>query len=181
MMKSVLRSTIMASLALVLLSSTLICSAQPRGGRGDFDPEQMRQRMMEGYQEMLGFSNEEWKVIQPLVEDVMEKQRETRSFGFGGFRFFGGMRGPRPGGDEGDRPDRGNRRGFRGEPDPEIEALQEVLESEDAPAEQIKSKLDALRNARKAKEAALKKSQEKLQQVLTVRQEAMCVLMRLLE
>ncbi|MEP0841816.1 MAG: hypothetical protein HRF43_03795, partial [Phycisphaerae bacterium] len=61
-----------------------------RGGRGNFDPAQMRQRMMDNIKEELAASDDEWKVLQPKVEKVLDAQRETRGGGFGGFGGFGG-------------------------------------------------------------------------------------------
>src|SRR5262245_66299436 len=52
------------------------------GGPGNFDPEQMRQRMMERYKEALGMSDDEWKLASPKIEKVMAAQRDAR---FGGF------------------------------------------------------------------------------------------------
>src|SRR5687768_10316220 len=41
------------------------------GGRGNFDPEQMRQRMMERYKEMLEVkTDDEWKVIEGRIQKV---------------------------------------------------------------------------------------------------------------
>src|SRR5688500_16748488 len=42
-----------------------------RGGdRGNFDPAQMRERMMARYKEQLGATDEEFKVLQPKLEKV---------------------------------------------------------------------------------------------------------------
>ena len=59
-------------------------------------------------------------------------------------------------------------------------ALRDALDN-DASTDDIKSKLTAFRNYRDAKQEALKKAQAGLQEVLTVKQEAQCVLMGLLE
>jgi hypothetical protein len=129
-----------------------------QGGRGNFDPAEMRARMMERYQEQLGFSDAEFKAIQPLIEDVQTKQREARG-GFGGMMFGG--RGGRGG------------RGGNQDADPELEALQSAIES----GSNIEAKLAAFRAARDKKEADLKKAQDTLKSVLTVKQEAQAVLM----
>jgi len=133
----------------------------PGGGRGNFDPAEMRARMMERYQEQLGFSDAEFKAIQPLIEDVQTKQRDARG-GRGGM-MFGGRGGP--GG-------RGGRGGNQ-DADPELEALQSAIES----GSNIEAKLAAFRAARDKKEADLKKAQDTLKSVLTVKQEAQAVLM----
>jgi hypothetical protein len=130
----------------------------PGGGRGNFDPAEMRARMMERYQEQLGFSDAEFKAIQPLIEDVQTKQREARG-GRGGMMFGG--RGGRGG------------RGGNQDADPELEALQSAIES----GSNIEAKLAAFRAARDKKEADLKKAQDTLKSVLTVKQEAQAVLM----
>src|SRR5512135_160616 len=60
-------------------------------GRGNFDPEQFRQRMMERYREQLGIKNDdEWKVIETRITKVMEAQRDARSMGMGMMRRPGG-------------------------------------------------------------------------------------------
>src|SRR5689334_15110354 len=53
-----------------------------RGGR-NFDPAQMRQRMEERLKEALGTSDEEFKALQPKIENVMKARRDAS--GFGGF------------------------------------------------------------------------------------------------
>src|SRR5947199_5254232 len=73
-------------------------------GRGNFDPEQFRQRMMDNYKERLEVkSDDEWKIIQERIEKVTTAQRDARlGGGFG--RFGGGRRGG------GDNADAGNNR-----------------------------------------------------------------------
>lgn len=150
-----------------------------RGGFGNFDPEQMRQRMMERYQEQLEASNEEWKVIQPLLEDVMAKQRETMGGRFGGFGMMMGRPPGGPGGQDQGQPPQQGRRGMRGGDggNPEVDALRQALEDKNTPAAELNAKLKAVRDARKQAEAELKASRDKLRAVLTPRQEAMLVLM----
>ena len=68
------------------------------GGRGNFDPAQFQQRMMDRYKEQLEVtSDDEWKIIGDRVEKVMIAQREAsmgRRGGFGGGR-RGGKNRPR--------------------------------------------------------------------------------------
>jgi|SRR5437867_2423470 len=166
-------------------SSNLVAQDQGRPGRGNFDPEQMRQRMMEGYKERLEVkSDDEWKVISERINKVLDARREIGfGGGMGGFAFG---RGPRSG--DGNNPpaggnDQGGRRGARGpggEPSPEAEALQKAIESKASPDE-LKAKLAKLREARKEKEAKLEQAQEELRKVLSVRQEASAVLSGLLK
>jgi len=156
------------------------------GQRPQFDPAQMRARMLEGMKEALGCTDDEWKAIEPLVGNVMEKQQAARSGGFrGGFRGFASRRGPGgdqagPGGDRGGPPG-GDRGRFGGTPDLEAEALSKALEAKDTPAKEIEARLKALRDARVKKEEELKKAREELRKVLTVRQEAQLVLMGMLD
>jgi hypothetical protein len=162
---------------------------QQRQGRGNFDPEQMRQRMMDSYRERLEVKgDDEWKIIQERIQKVTDAQRDVRAFSGGGFGGFG-RGGGRPGGD-GNAPggnDQGARRGgrggfggFGGEPSPEVEGLQKAIESK-ASADELKSKLAKVREARKDKEAKLEKAQDDLRKVLSVRQEAGAVLAGLLK
>ncbi|MFP4379372.1 MAG: hypothetical protein ACLFUS_02630 [Candidatus Sumerlaeia bacterium] len=148
----------------VLSLSVIAQDRGPRGGgdRGGrrFDPEQMRERMLANYQEYLDLSDDEWEAIKPLMSKVMEKQWDTR----GGM----GRRWAR-GGDEDDQ-----------EETPSSE-LRAAVEDEDASSETIKEKLEAFRKEKKEKEDALKKAQDELRSVLTLRQEAKLVLRGMLE
>lgn len=167
-----------ASAASLLLLGTGTATAQDRGGRGDrggFDPEQMRQRMNERIREQLDVKGDaEWKIIEERLGKVMEARREASSGGRGFGMMFG--RGG-PGGPGGDR---GGDRRPGSEASPEVDALQKAIEAK-APAEEIKAKLAKFREARKANEAKLAKAREELRQVLTVRQEAVMVMMGMLE
>lgn len=146
-----------------------------RGGRGNFDPEQMRVRMMERYREAFEVKDDaEWKLIEGRITKVTDARREMGSGrGFGG---PGGRRGGADGGDQGgDR-----RRSFFGEPSPEAEALQKAIEAK-ASNDEIKTKLAKYRESQKVKQANLDKAQSELRQVLSVKQEANAVLMGLLQ
>lgn len=191
-MRKAFRTTVIAGVALALFMGSLLTMAQDQGGRrGNFDPEQMRSMMMERMKTQLEASDDEWKVIEPLVQAVMEKQMATRQGmrGFGRFGGPGGQGGPggpnapqaQGQGQRGDRPDRGGQRGFQPPSDPEADALQTVLENKDASSDDIKAKLTAYRTARQQREADLKKSREDLRKVLTLRQEAQMVLMGYLD
>ncbi len=188
---------------------------QRRGfDRGQFDPAQMQQRMLERMQRVLQMNDEEWQVVSPLLSVVMQAQVQGRmggmAFGRGGPR-GGGQRGPgqRGGGDGAGqgRPPRGNGevqgrppregrgpdggRGGQGgrwggarfgpPPSPEAIALNEVLESEDTPPDQLRAKMAAFRSARARKDLELKKAREELREVLTLRQEARLVAMGMLD
>lgn len=151
------------------------------GGRGNFDPEQMRARMMERYKEMLEVkTDDEWKVIEPRITKITEARRDV---GFGG-----GMRGmfgpgrPPGGGQGGDNQgdNQQRRRGGFGQQSAAAQDLQKAIDSK-ASADTIKQKLTAYREDRKSKQAALDKAQDDLKKVLSVRQEAAAVLAGLLD
>jgi hypothetical protein len=164
--------------ALALMASAVVASAQDRPS-----PEEFRARMEERLKTSLKVSDDEWKVLQPLIEKVGEKQRA----GFGGFGGFGG-RGPgggggggnaagnTGGGGGGDRQGRGNRGGSE-----ESQALRTALESESTSPDEIKAKLAAVRDHRKKVAAELAAARADLLKVVTVRQEAVLVSMGMLE
>jgi hypothetical protein len=138
------------------------------GGRGNFDPAQFAQQRMDRVKESLEVTNDdEWKVLQPLVQKVFDAEAAVPR----------GMRGGRRGGAGGGGGGGGR---FGGTPSPEVQALQSAIEAK-ASADDLKAKLAKLRDTRKEKEAALAKVQEDLRKVLTVRQEASAVLMGLLQ
>jgi hypothetical protein len=154
--------------------------AQDNGGdggggqrrRGNFDPAQFQERMMENVRDQMGVTNDdEWQVLQARVQKVFDARRDVGIPGFG--RMFRGRRG---GDNNGGGPPRG---GAFGQPMPELEALNNAIDN-NAPTEQIKEAMQKYRTARKAKEAALEKAQKDLKSVLTVRQEAVAVSLGLL-
>ncbi|HXI85569.1 MAG TPA: hypothetical protein VNL17_15920 [Verrucomicrobiae bacterium] len=145
------------------------------GGRGNFDPAQFQQQMMDRFKERFEMTNDdEWVAVKGLIQKVMDTRRAAMSgMGFGGRRNAGGG----GGGDNAART--GGRGGFNAPPSPEAEDLQKALDVKASP-EELKAKMAKLRDSRKAKEAALTKAQEDLRKVLTVRQEATAVSMGLL-
>jgi hypothetical protein len=160
-------------------------AATPPAQRGGDRMEQFRQRMNEHLKTALKVTDDEWSVIQPLLEKVQMKQRESFSGRFGGFG--GGRRGGQGGaaeasgtnaggnngGDRGNRPERPK--------SPEVEALQKAIDSESTSTDEIKAKLQALRDSRKKSAAELEQAQEDLRKVLTQRQEATLVMMGMLQ
>lgn len=145
-----------------------------RGGRGGFDREAMQTRMLEMMKERLGASDEEWKVIQPRLSEVMMLAQSARG---GGVR---GMVGGR-----GNRGNRGqNQQATEPSTDPvEIasQALQETLDKEAPSSTEIQNKLLALRGAREQAKQKLVAAQQKLREVLSVKQEAQLVVMGMLD
>lgn len=245
-MRRLMKVVVMAGLAAVVALGTQMAMAQeppgggdpgarrgrqgPGGQRGQFDPAQFRERMMQRMQEQLGSTDEEWAGIEPLLGKVTESQRAVSAgrprgggAGFGAPRGGrgaaggrGGSGGPRagargPGGPEGaDGGPQAGRRGPRPEgaaaggggrgagggrggggfggggfggppPSAEVAALQEILASDDATPRDIKAKLQAVRQANRKTEQALKRSRDNLRAVLTVKQEAQLVLMGILD
>ena len=184
-MKTFNQLSVVASAAFVMFLSASPVAAQQGQGRGNIDPAEFRQRMMDNYRERLEIKgDDEWKAIQPLIEKVTEARREV-GFGGGGFAFGRGGGGRRGGGNadaQANGNNQGGRRGgFRGgEPSPEAEELQKAIDS-NASKDELKAKLAKFRDARKDKEAKLAKAQEDLKKVLTVKQEAAAVLMGLLQ
>lgn len=170
------KGVVVVLVALLAAGGALMAQEREEGRRrwrGRFDPEQMRQRMMERLQERLGADDEEWTVIGPRLEKVMELSRELR--GPGMMALFG--RGRRPGG-------RGPGAEDEGERSPVVEAaqgLQSALEDSSADASTVKERLTEYQAAREKVRQQLTKAEQKLREVLTVRQEARLVLMGTLE
>jgi hypothetical protein len=150
------------------------------GGRGNRrDPAQMRQQMNDRMKELLGASDDEWKVLQPQIEKVQTLQRAATSRA--GFSLLfnnsnnGGGRGGR--GRGGQQPD-------NTPPSAVAEKSKELtaaIENKDTKPEEYKAKLAAYREARNQARADLGKAQESLREVVTVRQEAVLVELGLLD
>ncbi|MCX8108104.1 MAG: hypothetical protein N3G20_04800, partial [Verrucomicrobiae bacterium] len=105
-----MKTLAVGSVALLIgLGSWTVMGQQAGPGRGDrgdrpqFDPEQMRQRMMERMRERLEVKDDaEWKAIEDRLQKVMDARREAGGFGGMGMGMFG--RGPGRGGQGGDQP-----------------------------------------------------------------------------
>jgi hypothetical protein len=148
--------------------------------QGRFDPEQMRQNMIDRAQDQLEITNDDdWKAIEPLVAKVFDARRDVMAMQFGGMF---GRGGPRRGGDDnnnnGDNP-RPRRNPF-GEPSASITALRAAIDNKAADAD-LKAKMAAVRAETKEKQAKLDAAMEDLRGVLTVRQEAIAVSVGLLK
>ena len=165
--------------AFALTASAFLATAQDtppppgdrpaRGDRPGFNMEDFRKRMDAMLKESLKASDDEWTVLQPLIEKVQTKQRDAMASRFAGMigNLFGG-RGP--GGPGGDRAG-----------SPESQALRTTLENTSATPEDLKAKLTALRDSRKKVEAEMEASRAELRKVVSVRQEAVLVSMGILE
>jgi hypothetical protein len=162
---------------------------QGGGGGGNFDPAQMRQRMMDRMKEQLGADDAAWKVLEPRLTKVMEANRAAGGGMRGMMGMMGGMRGQRgqggPGGaDNGGAPAQRRGSGPGGEQtavDKAMTDLRTTLENSSASPEDIKAKLTAVRQAREKAKADLATAQADLKKILTVRQEAVLVEMGQLE
>jgi len=110
--------------------------------------------MLDGIKEALAPTEDEWKVIQPKVEKVMELQGQTR---------VSMMR--RGGSDQAPRND----------VEKAAQELRAVLANAEATQEQIKEKLAAFRAAMDKVKSELAQAQEALREVLTLKQEAQLV------
>jgi hypothetical protein len=161
------------ALLVALGTSNAEAQAQDGGRRGNFDPAQFQQRMMERQKEALEVTDEqEWKAIQPLVQKVFDARMQAMSG-----RGFGGFGGPPRRGGEGDQGQQQRR--FGPPPAPEAEALQKAVDAKASKAE-LKAAIAKYAEARKAKQAELEQAQENLRKVLTARQEALATLNGLL-
>lgn len=158
------------AIAAALFIPSLARAQQPnqpnQGGRGNFDPAQMRERFMNSIKEQMGANEEEWKVISPKLTKVMDASRDARSGGFG----FGRTRGGGGGDNQPTTPVR-----------QASEDLRKALENKDTPAEDLAKKLATLREAREKARAELQGAQKELKELLTQRQEAVLVSMGMLE
>ena len=190
-----MKPTILLS-AIALAASAFLATAQDAppqngGGRGNRGqggqggtPEEFRQRMAERIKTSLKVTDDEWGILQPLIEKVTTKQRDAMSGRFGG---FGGRGGGGPGGG-GDRPGGGgggNTGGGGGGSDrpgaAESQALRDALEKDGTSAADIAAKLTAVREQRKKAAAELAAARADLQKVVTARQEAVLFSMGILE
>jgi len=152
-----------------------------RRQRGNFDPAQMEQRMVDRYKDVLEVnSDDEWNALQPVIKKVVDARRESFAGGMGRGMFGGGRRGGNGGGDQGGGQGGGAmRRGPMGEPSPEAEALRKAIDAK-ATTGEVKAALAKYVESRKVKAEQLKTAQENLRKVLTARQEAIATLNGLL-
>jgi hypothetical protein len=139
-----------------------------RGGRGNFDPAQIQQRIMDNFKQELEITDDaEWNAVQPLIQKVLDLRRQGMS-GMGR-----GMFGRNRGGNNNNQPSDQNRQrgGFFGQPNPDLEALEKAIDGKASNSE-MKAAIAKYEEARKARQAELEKAQANLRKVLSVRQEA---------
>ena len=143
-----------------------------RGNRGNFDPAQFQQDMLNRYKERLEITDDtEWNAIKPLIEKVTTAQRAVAADRMRGM--FGGRQGRQGGGDNNNNNNGGGGGGRfgGGTPSPEAEALRKAIDSKASNSE-LKAAVAKFVESRKAKQADMEKAQADLRKVLSVRQEA---------
>jgi hypothetical protein len=121
----------------------------------------------------------EWAIIQPLLVTAIEKSAAVGRYSAGrggrGGRGAGGPAGGAAGTPAAGGAPPAARRGGAGPAD-EVTALQTTLANDQAPAADIKAKLDAVKAATAKANADLKTAREALRKVCNVRQEAQILL-----
>lgn len=191
----------LVSIALAFSSLPVWAQTGPddNGGNPPPPPGMMDQggqppRMMDDLKQRLGMSDEDFNAVQPLLQKVMQLQRETEAHhgppggprfggpgGPGGGPPPGDFGGPGPGGPPPD--DQGpNAQGQDQPPRPPQSDVQqkhhdlhEAIQNPDTSTADLKAKLDAFRAARDKAKDDLAKAQSQLIQLLTQRQEAVLV------
>lgn len=148
-----------------------------RQGQRDrsFDRSDMEERMMTMMQERLGISDEEWTVIKPLMSEVMTQSRAA-SGRSGMMRNRGGR-----GRDRGNDSQQQELSEDASAVEKAVYELQQTLEKEAPSSAEIKAKLTALRGAKEKAKQDLVKAQQKLREVLTLKQEAQLVMIGMLD
>jgi hypothetical protein len=132
--------------------------------------ERVTGMVVERIQQDLEAKDDEWKVIEPLLSEVVKGQFSQFMSTMGGMFGRGGAPGGAPGG----------AMGF-GPAAQEIQALRTALDNPSTSSEDLKAKMKAVRDARKKAEEALQKARENLRKVLTLRQEAKILLAGMLD
>ncbi len=192
----------MAGAALAMVWGAGRVEAQGGGGfgRGNFDPAQMRQNILDNVRDQLSVTNDdEWKVIGDQVQKVFDAQLQVGASGsMNMFRLFrrnnnnngqGGGNGgganananANAGGGGGGARRAGGFAALLGADasDPEGEALQAAIDRNAPPAE-IKAAIAKVIAARKQKQDKLDQARAGLRDLLTPKQEGICVTLGLL-
>jgi len=179
---------VMAGAAVVVfLSSGNVLAQQDNGGpgpggpggggrRGNWDPAQFQQRMMERVKDELEVTDDnEWKALEPMVQKVMDARMQMMQVVGGGCAMFGGRN---RGGDNAQNQN-DQRRGPFSETSNEGQTLRKAIDGK-APKAEVKAALAKYLESRKAKQAQaqadLEQAQDSLRKVLTSRQEAIATL-----
>jgi len=188
----------LAAAAWLLIGANAL-QAQNGPPQGNFDPAQMRQRMMERMREQFEATDDaEWKLISERINKVMDLRRAGGGMGgMGPGAFRGGPGGPPPGAGNGAGPRQGQggareQVAFRGGPGgpggpggfnrpstPEMETLRKAVDAK-ASAAELKTLIADVKAARAKRQAELETAQEELRQILNARQEAVALSLGLL-
>jgi hypothetical protein len=157
-----------------------------QGGAERVNSEQREKREAERIQKSLGATDAEWKSMGAKVMKAMELSQQLnrmtgRPSGRGSRAREG--RGNQEGTDASSRPARERVGAAReqGKIQKSASELQTLLENKAATPADIKSKLEALRNARASAKAELAQIQVELRKIVSLPQEAQLVLMGVLE
>ncbi len=140
----------------------------PGGDRQRRSPEDWKKMMSDRMKEMMGASDDEWKVIAPRLEKVVTLGMQARGGGMMGM--MRGRGGP-GGGDQAPQSDIATKAGD----------LRKLLEDKDAAPADIKAKLAAFREARDKSKTELAAAQKDLREVISLRQESQLVMLGMLD
>ena len=165
------------------------------GGGGGFNPAQLRQAILGRIQGQVGFTDDEWTVVEPRLWRIVGLQAQTGSGQIGSAagmmrrlgrgRGGGGGPGAVPAGGMNFDPNAIMSQIFNdGKPIPALEAeqgLEALLDDPNSSTDQIEIKLREYRDAVKKAKTELAAAQKDLQNLLTVRQEAILVQMGLID
>lgn len=157
-----------------------------RGGDWQQRMEEFRKRMNEETRKQMGFSEEEWKVIEPKLKAVTDAQMELRMAGMGmgmGRGGFGG-RGMRGGDRRGGDPNAAQPAASTETQTPMAKASQElgkVLQDTNSSADAVKAALETYRAEKAKLTKKLEDARKALKELVNVRQEAFLVSRGILE
>jgi outer membrane murein-binding lipoprotein Lpp len=178
-------------LTLTLASAPAWAQQGPDGNGGDFrpppgnfDPGAFRQHRLDDLKSQLNMNDQDFSAIQPMLQKVMDLQRDLDPH-HGPPPRGPGMdmqgppdqgppgqgpqdQGPPPGQDQGQRPPPSDLQ-------QKMHDLHETLQNPDASNDDLKSKVDAIRAAKAKARDELAKTQERLTSLVTTRQEAVLV------
>lgn len=155
----------------------------PGGPGGRRDPAQFREQMKAQLKELLGSTDDEWKILEPKIDKVQELQQVNGAArGMGMMRLMFNRGGPGGPGGPGGAGGRFNRdQGPPATVQLKWQELQNVIESKEASPDRYKAALAAFREARAQAQADLLKAQNELRDLLTPRQEAILVALGMID
>jgi hypothetical protein len=154
-------------------------SGAPGGGTVQDIMQRILERRDAGIKTALKVSDDEWAVIQPLLDKEEQAQFAYMMTGNYGFGIGGGRRGGNGGAGGAGGAGPGGNPMFQGSP--EVQALNDAAQSDATSNDDLKTKMAAVRDARKKAEDDLAAARANLQKVLTLRQEAVLLSMGVLD